>query len=400
MTQFWIAALALGLVAAAIVLVPVLRAWSKQDTDRSSSALGVGIVVALAIPVVTMMLYARWTTWDWSTGGSTLAAGADEVHEMDAAIVALEQRLAQNPGDVESWMLLGRSYMSQRRFGEAARAFRQAAAQDGQDNPQILADLGEALALSDPEGLQGEAGAIFERVLAVSPSHPKGLWYGGLNAYENANWALADQRLSLLLTLNPPETLIPLIQERVDMARTHSGDAPQAAMMGMPPRAQAAPEPETPVVAAEPESAPGSAPAPAPVEQPAALPSVAAAPEAGTEPPPATDAISLEVSLDPALAARIQGPTPVFIIARNPAGGPPLAVIRSSTAELPMSVRLTDANAMMEGVTILDQAELELIARVSLSGSPAQRPGDLFGAVNYVRGNSGTTRIRIDRVAD
>ena len=400
MTQFWIAALALGLVAAAIVLVPVLRAWSKQDTDRSSGALGVGIVVALAIPVVTMMLYSRWTTWDWSTGGSTMAGGSEAVHEMDQAMVALEQRLAQNPGDVESWMLLGRSYMSQRRFGDAAQVFRQAAAQDGQDNPQILADLGEALALSDPEGLQGEAGAIFERVLAASPSHPKGLWYGGLNAYENANWALADQRLSLLLTLNPPETLIPLIQERVDMARTHSGDAPQAAMMGMPPRAQAAPEPETPVAAAEPESTPESAPAPAPVEQAAALPAVAAAPEATSEPPPATDAISLEVSLDPALAARIPGPTPVFIIARNPAGGPPLAVIRSSTTELPMSVRLTDANAMMEGVTILDQAELELIVRVSLSGSPAQRPGDLFGAVNYVRGNSGTTRIRIDRVAD
>ena len=404
MTQFWIAALALGLVAAAIVLVPVLRAWSKQDTNRSSGALGVGIVVALAIPVVTMMLYSRWTTWDWSTGGSTMAAESDEVHEMDQAIVALEQRLAQNPGDVESWMLLGRSYMSQRRFGDAAQAFRQAAAQDGQDNPQVLADLGEALALSDPEGLQGEAGAIFERVLATSPSQPKALWYGGLNAYENANWALADQRLSQLLTLNPPETLIPLIQERIDMARTHSGDMAQPAALGMPPRAQAQPERETPVSAPEPAtetaSAPAPAPAPAPVEQPAPLPSVAAAPEASPEPLPATDAISLEISLDPALAGRIQGPTPVFIIARNPAGGPPLAVIRSSTAELPMSVRLSDANAMMEGVTILDQAELELIARVSLSGSPAQRPGDLFGAVNYVRGNSGTTRIRIDRVAD
>jgi hypothetical protein len=192
------------------------------------------------------------------------------------------------------------------------------------------------------------------------------------------------------------------------MARTHSGDMAQAGAMGMPPRAQAAPEPQAPVAAnepapapePEPEPEPAPTPAPAPVEQAAALPSVAAAPEAGTEPPPATDAISLEVSLDPALAGRIQGPTPVFIIARNPGGGPPLAVIRSSTAELPMSVRLTDANAMMEGVTILDQAELELIARVSLSGSPAQRPGDLFGAVNYVRGNSGTTRIRIDRVAD
>jgi cytochrome c-type biogenesis protein CcmH len=130
---------------------------------------------------------------------------------------------------------------------------------------------------------------------------------------------------------------------------------------------------------------------------------VAAAPaqqEATAAPATASNGIQLQISLDPALAARIPGPTPVFIIARNSGGGPPLAVIRSSSAELPLAVELTDANAMMEGVTITDQPELELVARVALSGSPAQRPGDLFGAVNYARGNSGPTRIRIDQVAE
>jgi cytochrome c-type biogenesis protein CcmH len=370
MTQFWIAALALGLVAAAIVLVPVVRAWAAEPADRSSSALGVGIVVAFAIPVVAVLLYSRWTSWDWAAGGMRMAApGAAEMHQMDEVIVALEQRLAQQPEDIESWMLLGRSYMAMRQFDDAAVAFRRASALDGQASVQILADLGEALALSDPEGLQGEAGAIFERVLAMSPSHPKGLWYGGLNAYENFNWELADERLSLLLTLNPPESLVPLLQERIAAARAHtSGEAPVA-------RAEA--------------PAPAAEPAPAPALETAAA--QATAPGEG---------ISLEISLDPALAARIPGPTPLFIIARNADGGPPLAVIRANSSELPMSVSLTDANAMMEGVTITDQAELELVARVSLSGSPAQRPGDLFGAVNYARGNGGPTRIRIDRVAE
>ena len=162
----------------------------------------------------------------------------------------------------------------------------------------------------------------------------------------------------------------------------------------------------------------GGRPGRPPAEPPAAMaPPVAAVPPAAAVEPRAeapaaaetpvsaavaadSDGIELEVSLDPALAARVPGPTPVFIIARNAAGGPPLAVIRSSTTELPKSVRLTDANAMMEGVTFLDQDELELVARVSLSGSPAQRPGDLYGAVNYRRGNGGTARIRIDRIAE
>ena len=390
MTQFWIAALALGLAAAALVLVPVLRAWANSnESERSSSALGGAIVVAFAVPVVATMLYARWTTWDWSTGGTQVAAtGAEDVHEMDQAIAALEQRLQRQPEDIESWMLLGRSYMSMRRFADAAGAFRQAAILDRGESPQVLADFGEALALSEPEGLQGEAGAIFERVLEMSPSHPKGLWYGGLNAYENGRWELAADRLALLLTMGPPESLVPLIEERIASARTHMGMGDASGMLApVPPPAADAPPPAVAQQPAVPEPAPEAVP-------PEDPPAVAAIPDA------TADAIRLEVQLDPELAGRVPGPTPVFIIARNVGGGPPLAVIRATSNELPMSVKLSDADAMMEGVTIMDQPELELIARVSLSGSPAQRPGDLFGAVNYSRGNSGTTRITIDRVAE
>jgi len=373
MTQFWIAALALGLVAAAFVLVPVVRSWMSLDAaERSSGALGVGIVIALAIPVASIILYSGWSTWDWGSGGMR-ATNVDGMHEMNQALAALEQRLVDQPEDLESWALLGRTYMSMRRFGDAANAFRQAAALDGNQSPQILADFGEALALSDPDGLQGEAGAVIERVLALSPAHPKGLWYGGLNAYENADWALAEQRLGLLLTLGPPETLVPLIEERIAEARANArGDTP----------ATASAEPEA--VAAE------------PVAQAAVEESTPVASEPAMDP---DDGIQLEVSLDPALAARISSPARVFIIARSVGGGPPLAVIPTTSDQLPASVVLTDGNAMMEGVTILDQPELELVARVSLSGSPAQRPGDLFGAVNYARGN-GPVRITIDRVAE
>jgi cytochrome c-type biogenesis protein CcmH len=392
MTQFWIAALALGLAAAAFVLVPVLLAWAKHERERSSAALGVGIVVAFAIPVLATMLYTRWSTWDWSSGGMQAgASGGDAIHEMDQVIALLEQRLRLQPDDLQGWTLLGRSYMSMHRFGEASQAFRQAAALDGHESPDILADLGESLALSDPEGLQGEAGAIIERVLAANPAHPKALWYGGINAYENANWALADKRLSRLLTLNPPETLIPVLEERIAAARAHSGD----------PAVQAAPVTRPPTVAEErarPQPAPEPGPSAQAYEDPVAV--IAEAPAAADPPAPAGEGIHLEISLDPALAARIPGPTPLFIIARNIGGGPPLAVIRANSAELPMSVELTDANTMIEGITITDQADLELVARGSMSGSPAQRPGDLFGAVNYARGNSGPTRIRIDRVAE
>ncbi len=401
MTQFWIAALALGLVAAAFVLVPVLRAWKAegQGPERSSNAYAVSVVIALAIPVLSLMMYSHWTIWDWGTGSARTEASAD-MHEMDEVLSALEQRLAENPEDLESWLLLGRSYMSMQRFQAAAGAYRQAVALDATNSPQVLADYGEALALSDPSGLQGEAGAIFERVLALSPAHPKGLWYGGINAFDNANWALADERLSLLLTLDPPETLVPLIQERLETARAQAAGTPSTGMPPSMPTASAAPAPDA-ADAADP--GPSSPAAEDAEPAPEVLAAVESKPEERDDAGTAGDddgVIDLEISLDPSLAERVSNGTPVFIIARNPAGGPPLAVIRATASELPMAVGLGDANAMMEGVTISDQAELELIARVSLSGSPAQRPGDLYGAVNYTRGSSGPTRIRIDRVAE
>jgi cytochrome c-type biogenesis protein CcmH len=364
MTQFWIAALALGLVAAAMVLVPVIRASSREGEGRSSAALGTGVLVALAVPVVGIIMYSQWSTWNWGENPRPAQAG-DEMHEMNQALRALEARLVQNPDELDSWLLLGRTYMSLRRFDDAADAFRRAANLDGYKSSDILSDLGEALALSQPEGLQGEAGAIFERVLEVETAFPKALWYGGLNAYENANWSLAIERFEKLLTLNPPETLVPLIEERIAAAQAHGTEG--GAMAGM------------------------AAPAPA---------AEVAAPVAERPAPPPGEGIRLEVSIDPELVARIPRPAPVFIIARLPTGGPPLAVVRARSNELPVSVTLTDANAMMEGVTILDQPELDLVARVSLSGGPAEAPGDLYGAVKYTGGDGGPVDLRIERIAD
>lgn len=389
MMQFWIAALALGLVAAAVVLVPAISAWAKQGEDRSSSTLGVGILVALAIPVVSIMLYSNWSTWDWGSGGMQQRAqgpgGNAEHAEMDQAIAALESRLQQQPEEMESWVLLGRSYMSRRRFEDAAGAFRNAVALDTNEAPQLLADYGEALALSDPEGLQGEAGVVIERVLALNPENAKGLWYGGLNAFENARWDLAIERLSKLLTLNPPETLIPLIEERIESAKAQS----EGGMPGMTTPVAGAPAAATPPVTRD--AAPETAP------EASEPPPVATAQEPPMDP---SEGIRVEVTLDANLSGALPGPAPLFIFARPLGGGPPLAAIRAGTDELPMSLVLTDDNAMMQGVTILDQPELELVARVSLGGTPAERPGDLYGTVEYVREEGGPVRIVIDRIAE
>jgi len=54
----------------------------------------------------------------------------------------------------------------------------------------------------------------------------------------------------------------------------------------------------------------------------------------------------------------------------------------------------------MQGVKISSMPELQLVARVSLSGSPAAKSGDLFGEVKYSREEGQQVAIVIDQVVE
>ena len=72
----------------------------------------------------------------------------------------------------------------------------------------------------------------------------------------------------------------------------------------------------------------------------------------------------------------------MFVIARDPAQPmPPIAVTRRRLSELPMAVELSDRESMVPGRDLSGFAEIELIARVSVSGQPNAQPGDWFGTI-------------------
>jgi cytochrome c-type biogenesis protein CcmH len=135
-------------------------------------------------------------------------------------------------------------------------------------------------------------------------------------------------------------------------------------------------------------------------EAPAASPAMAAAPARPAQAGPVDEEsrIELSVTLDPTLASRIDRAVPLFIFARTAAGGPPLAVIRRDSSELPLKIDLSDANTMMEGMSLKDHGTLRLVARLSLNGRPGAQPGDLFGEVDYAREDGIATSIVIDQI--
>lgn len=374
MSSFWILTPIVGLAATAVILVPLLRAhFVKKAIDRRPGVtIGTGIVVALLVPTAALMLYMQWTTWNWSGAAplsSESAQQQDMAHSLEEAIAGLEERLAANPDDAAGWSMLGRSYVSINDFDRAKDAYLKVVELSDGD-PGARADYAEALAMSDPAGLNGEAGEIFQELVPIAADNPKVLWYGGLVAFESGDTAEGRRLWSGILALDPPDALRQIVEQR--LKETESG-------MPMQPPA-AVTEPAEPVA-----EAPSAVAAQAVPKQDSVID------EKGP--------IQLKISLADALADRVSRNTPLFIFAKGVAGGPPLAVVRRSSAELPLALTLSDANAMTAGVSLSDHDPLNLVARLSLSGSPGAQPGDLFGEVQYSRSDgSSSTKIVIDQI--
>jgi cytochrome c-type biogenesis protein CcmH len=351
LSTFFIAALVIAIGAAAFVLVPLLRAHFGHRAGDTSPGLtvGLGVAIAAAVPVAAALLYANWTTWNWNAGADPRSAAVEEAHSLDDAIAQLKARLEANPEDVEGWRMLARSYMSIQRFPDAAEAYRRVVTlSDGDPNAHI--DYAEARVLTDEGGITGPIGDEFITLAESAPDNPKGAWYAGLAEFERGNEDAARVHWTRLLSMNPPPEVARIIEERLGV----------------------------------------TAPAPA----------MAAAPSRPADAGPVDEAsrIELSVTLDPSLATRLDRTVPLFIFARTAAGGPPLAVIRRNSSELPLKIDLSDANTMMEGMSLTDHDTLRLVARLSMNGSPGAQPGDLFGEVDYVRQEGGATSIVIDKV--
>ena len=104
---------------------------------------------------------------------------AGEGPAIDDLIARLRARLADNPTEIEGWLLLARTLGTLGRYGEQADALT-AAIDASPDSAVLKAALGEALTQA-AEGLVTEpARAAFEAALAADPNDPRARYYLGV----------------------------------------------------------------------------------------------------------------------------------------------------------------------------------------------------------------------------
>jgi cytochrome c-type biogenesis protein CcmH len=342
-TQFWVGAGVLCLVALGFLLFPLWQ-QKQQSGQWSMSALA---AAAVTVPLA-VALYLTVNTWQ----PEVLQQRSEE-----AKLVAqLAEKMAAQPDDVEGWRLLGRSYVMIGEYAEAGNAFAEAWNRTPAPDNDLMLSYAEAQVLADRSTLGGQAGDIIEQVLAAEPRNAKALWYGGQRALGLGDEAAAKTRLTRLLELGPPEDIANVIRSQLAQLPDDAGGANRAAALSE---------------------------------------SGGAAPTAAAEGP----SIRLSVRLGEDVPAGSVGPNAaLFIFARDPQGGPPVAVIRQPASAVPGEFVLSDANSMLPGRSLADFPELNLVARISTSGQPLEQAGDLYAQQSFRPGEDEKVDLVIDQV--
>jgi cytochrome c-type biogenesis protein CcmH len=281
----------------------------ELDSDETDSEKAPGkwmaFVVLLGIPTASVLLYLTYGEYrvienpQLVTAAPSQQAAAAPQMTLDEMTTAIKQRLKDNPEDAEGWFMLGRTLMSRQQYNEAVTAY-QRSNDLLPDEPGILFALADALAMQNNGKLLGEPEALLQRGLKIAPRFPNGLWLAGMAAEQRKDYKAAHRYWSLLLPLiadNPTSTRE--VQELIAMLEERDSELAEASVSN---------------------SGPG---------------------------------IKLLVDISAELKAKASPDTTVFVYAKAMQGPPmPLAVKKLQLGELPISITLSDDDAMMPSMKL------------------------------------------------
>jgi cytochrome c-type biogenesis protein CcmH len=324
---------------------------APRRLPRTALALGA------ALPAAALALY-------FSLGNpaaldpSAQKSVAPTAAEVEKMVATLAEKLEKNPGNLQGWVMLGRSYKVMGRFDEAARAFEKAGSAM-ESEPELMLEVAELSAEQNQGKVEGKGLKLLKQVLKDQPDNPQALVLAGTDAYFRQNYPDAARYWERVLAQVPPDS--------EDARNLTAGLEKIRSMMGQP------------------------ATMPAPKAEAAAKPAAKANPGAAS--------VSGRVSLAPALQAKASPDDTVYIFARH-ANGPrmPLAVLRVKVSDLPKDFSLDDSMAMSPDLKISSASELRIEARVSKTGDAISKPGDLSGEISPVKPGAQKLQLVIDKL--
>lgn len=307
---------------------------------------------------------------------SVNAAEGPEGHpEFTSVLENLIARLNDNPDDIEGWVMLGRTYTIMGRFDEATETYAKLV-ELVPDNPQILSDYADVLAMSNDGVLAGEPAALVQQALSIDPEYPKALALAGTVEFEQGKYDQAAAYWERLLAVIPSDSKL------AESVRDSIAEAKSLASNGQ--------------IAPVSEQAPASEPD---ASQDQMIIADSGTDDSGKTTDVAEDAsISGTVTLSGAIAAKAAPDDTLFIYARAKTGPKmPLAIHRLKVSDIPATFVLNDDMAMMPNMKISSFPEVIVEARISKSGQAVPTSGDLQGFSQPVKLGDKDISIVIDQ---
>lgn len=246
--------------------------------------------------------------------------------------VKLSRRILSEPDHTFYLVTLARLQMDEADFVGATASYRQAVEVNPNDS-ELLAEYAQALYFAAGSKFEGEAGAVLDNALALDPVNLTALGLQGIRSFESGEYLLAiSSWQAALKAISPQSSQAQALQSGIFRARKLLGED---------------------------------------------LP-----------------ALIVEVALSPELEA-----TPsqtVYVFAREWQGKPmPLAVAKLLVENLPTTVTLDDSMAMVGGLSLSSVALVEVVARVSTTGSAIPSDGDLEGSTGKLEMNNDKKLIHV-----
>lgn len=339
-------------------------AESLKRSPLKAASSGRVLVPVLLMAMVAGSLY--WYQREGASGDLALAQviAATPIHDaasFEARIARLRAEAEAQPDNAKVWMALFPLYRDAGRLDEAMQSLEALIALEGRV-PALIAQLAQLKFFAAQRTLTDEVQALVDEVLAADPRQPTVLGLLGIEAFDHARYPEAiDYWRKAIAGFENPDAAKALREgikaARQRMASGGDVDTSVALANSVAPEQGAAAQ----STAADQDSKEGAA------------------------------RLTLKVSLDPALEAQLAAlpvsaeAATLFIVARDGEGKlPPLAVVRTTADKLPLTLTLSDDNAMAPMARLSMAERVTLVARISASGQPTAQPGDLEGKLENV----------------
>jgi cytochrome c-type biogenesis protein CcmI len=303
---------------------------------------------AVLLVVLTIVLYGLFGSWSLQRQADKAIQALPELgkkvltndnaqttrEELETFALGLRQRLAREPNDAVAWLVYARSMTALGQLEQAIEAYKKSL-QIEPNRIGTLLSYTQLLLQTGDESMMPEAASLLRRVLEQEPSNQEGLSLLGFVAFQRGDWQQAITAWELLLQQ------IPEADERYEPVATAVADAKQ--------RLQA------------------------------------------TE-------LELTVTVDVTEASKAlipEGAT-LFVYVRAAEGpGMPAAVVRQPVTEFPVTVTLSDANAMLPDYRMSQLNQWQVMARISADEQIDAAEGDLDATPVIIEPATTTVRLEI-----